>query len=97
MEAVSQPGTRVSARHQGCHRNLLGPSSQSGTKHHSLYGHRDPQPRLITIPTHGSSHYRLRPFRFHPDVSRSPRAMFTIGAFFRVLTGEPIGTSYEIT
>jgi len=83
MEAVSQPGTRVSAPPRM--------SSQSpGTK--LTVGHEAPHtgrsPRLAaSIPTIGrsrSGHYRLRPFSFHPDVSRSPRATFTPGSSYFV-------------
>jgi hypothetical protein len=87
MPAVSQPGTRVSAPPRM--------SSQSpGTK--LIFRHEAPldvrSPRLAdsTAPTIGrpeSSHYRPRPFPFHPDVSRSPRATLISGAIFLFVTG----------
>src|SRR5262249_22312725 len=69
MEAVSQTGTRVSAPPRMS-------SHSPGTK--LTFGHEAPldvrSPRLAastpTIGRPGSSHHRLRPFPFHPDVSR---------------------------
>src|SRR5262249_3051913 len=37
-----------------------------------------------TIGRSGSGHYRLRPFPFHPDVSRSPRAKLSVRSTFFV-------------
>ena len=81
MEAVSQPGTRVSVPPR---MSSPSPGTKLTVGHEAPFDVRSPRPAASpsTIGRPGWSHDRLRPFPFHPDVSRSPRATLTDGSTF---------------
>jgi len=68
-----------------------------GTKHHTMIGHLDPQPRHWSLAANVENHQNPRPFLFHPDVSRAPRAKLTVRSTDFVLLRARLPAQYEQT